>query len=88
MSRTKTEVTEEVVVENTVNAIDKAIKPTVELMAKVTAAQKIGVVRYLQLYPQNSYVDAAMRFNYKSKVYVVEEWHKIAAKVKKTLGVE
>lgn len=61
--------------------------PTVTVLASLGTAKKIGVVRYLQLYPQNFYVEEAMKFEYKSKVYTEEEWHKIAAKVRKKLGI-
>lgn len=72
---------------NKVSVVDKVMQPVLAA-STFTTPKKIGVVRYLQLYPQNIYVEAAMKAQYKSKVCTVEEWDKLTAKVKKTLGVE
>lgn len=102
MSRSKADITDETienVTETTVDVVEsvnneaekKVVKPIpvqVEIMTTLSTAKKIGVVRYLQLYPQNSYVEAAMKFDYKSKVCAVDEWHKIVEKVKKKLGIK
>lgn len=90
MSKSKTE---EMSVDKAEVKVDEVVMkaqplPNISVMASLGTAKKIGVVRYLQLYPQNFYVEAAMKAEYKSKVYTEEEWHKIAAKVRKKLGVE
>ena len=51
-----------------------------ELMAK---AKKIGVVRYLQDYPQESYIETLMKKKYAMQAKTIEEWNEIAIAVAK-----
>jgi len=89
MSRTKSDSQALDLAIETVDKVDVGNSKSADVLGSTyTVAKKIGVVRYLQLYPQTTYVDASMRFQYKSKACTVEEWHKLCAKVKKTLGVE
>lgn len=49
-----------------------------ELMAK---AKKIGVVRYLQDHPQESYIEVLMKKKYAMQAKTIEEWDAIAKAV-------
>lgn len=85
MSKTKNDAVETI----EINTENKSIGNQATLMASnFTTPTKYGVYRFLQLYPQEKYVDAAMRFKYKSGAYTIPEWEKLLAKVKKTLGVK
>lgn len=78
MSRSKSELNAEVVT-TTISANSVTVINT--------TAKKIGVVRYLQLYPQDPYVEQAMKSQYKTATKTVEEWDKVCASIKKKLGV-
>lgn len=86
MSRTKAEDSETLVEKN--ESVKNVVLPTVAVMASTTTtAKKIGVVRYLQLYPQNEYVEAAMKTQYKTAVKTITEWDVIVKQLNKKFGI-
>ena len=45
----------------------------------VTTNKKIGVVRYLQINPQSTYISSLMKKKYKMEYHTIEEWDEILA---------
>lgn len=55
----------------------------VQETAKKTAVKKIGVVRYLQAHPMDSYLASLMKKNYAMQVKTESEWDEIAGNLAK-----
>lgn len=67
----------------------ESVGTKINVMATVTTtAKKIGVVRYLQLYPQNEYVEAAMKTQYKTALKTIPEWDAIVVQLNKKFGIK
>lgn len=67
----------------------ESVGTKINVMATVTTtAKKIGVVRYLQLYPQNEYVEAAMKTQYKTALKTIPEWDAIVVQMNKKFGIK
>ncbi len=65
---------------------EKSIKKVedVSLMAKT---KTYGLTYYLQRYPQNKYVEAALKSQYSKEQHTIADWDKIVANIKKRLGI-
>lgn len=87
MSRSKTETTE-LFTEEKIDAVDSVVSKVTVQATVTTPAKKIGVVRYLQLYPQNEYVEAAMKSQYKTATKTIPDWDKIVVQMNKKFGIK
>lgn len=57
----------------------KSVSAPVTLSAKaaISPTQKIGVVRYLQIKPQDKGIEAIMKKKYAMNMYTISQWDKI-----------
>jgi hypothetical protein len=56
---------------------------SVQETVKKTTVKKIGVVRYLQTHPMDSYLASLMKKNYTMQVKTESEWDEIAGNLAK-----
>ena len=76
---TTSEVTEpkETVTETVVKEVPKkSLSPRINTVSKaaVSANKKMGVYKFLSLYPQDIYIDAWLRLYYPHSFYTKDEW--------------
>lgn len=68
----KVEVLESPEIEKPVKAVKSAVIPGVSTMAN--KAGKMGVAKFLMLYPQDKYIETLLKFYYPKSFFTKDEW--------------
>lgn len=68
----KEEVLKKPEIENPVKAAKSAVKPGVSTMAN--KAGKMGVAKFLMLYPQDKYIETLLKFYYPKSFFTKDDW--------------